>query len=998
LADRSQFAATLADLVSRFVRNLGQYRTAAYSESALRQDFLDPLWEALGWDVRNTGGLPLELREVEVETRVDVAGRQKRADYTFRIGGVRRFVCEAKKPAEDLARHAYQAQRYAYNLPVHVALLTDFEDLNLYVVGSQPDDRSPFPPAKTWHFQAYVEAAEELWDFLSHERVEAGSLDRYVASLPKRPSKGRGRRGWVFRPERRKQVDYTFLTFVEQQRTALARDLVLANPRETWDDLRLNEAIQRIIDRILFVRICEDRDIDTGKTLERIVQEWIGGAGGSPSSAADREGGEIPSVAEPRASYAAGRRTDVRRPALYPRLVAHFRRLDKGGERPFNGGLFARHFSEDLRVSDSLLVGLIEELSADESPYLFNTIPVEILGSVYERFISRVVHVTAGGNVTTSIKPEVRKSGGVYYTPRYVVDYIVDRTLGELIRGKTPKAIEVIRVLDPACGSGSFLIAAFERIAAEHLRYFSENPGARTHDSCYLDDGGNLRLTTGLKRKIVVNNLHGVDIDAQAVEVTQLSLYLKILEGETRNSLAAQRTLFPGESLLPELSNNIRLGNSVIESDYFDLFDDGDQRMRVRPFDWKVAFGGILGGGGFHAVIGNPPYVRPHKLEAEAKKYFWKRYRTFQRKSDLYCCFLERATDLLREGGRLGFIVSRGWLQLDSFKALRELLLERHAVEEIVDLQDRVFEDAQVATCILVARRTEDSGVRSRQVLRVTRYEGAPGLSRPRPVNEVPQEAFERMYAKVFDLSLSPTTEAIKDKMRAAGVPLGQVYLVCFGLKTGDDARFIHLGKRHAKDRPLLRGENVMRYGYEFKAEYVWYVPERMRAHRRTARPGEPWRFEQPKVLIKDTTTDFAGTYDDEGYYVKDMLIVVPDPKKPKPSLDLRALAGILNSSLMSFYYRTTFPTLHVQQNELASLPIPADLTQSGRDALHGQLVSLVGRMLELVKRRAGARSQAAGETVEQGIRSTDLAIEEVVRQLYLLTPEEAALARKAPA
>ncbi len=992
MADRATFTTTLAELVVRFGQNLDQYRTRAYGEQALRQDFLDPLWEALGWDVRNVAGLPLELREVEIETRVDVAGRQKRADYTFRVGGVRRFVCEAKKPAEDLDRHAFQTQRYAFNLPVHVALLTDFEDINLYVIGAIPDDRNPFPAVRRWHHRDYPAAAGDIWDLLSRESVENGSLDRFVASLPKRPGKGRHQRGWVFRPERRKRLDYVFLAFVEEQRSALARDLARENPREQWDDLRLNEAIQRIIDRILFVRICEDRDIDTGKTLERIVHDWMAAA---PSGAAELSTNYSISLAEPRAAYDPGKRRDTQRPALYPRLVAHFRRLDKGGERPFNGGLFAKHFSEELRVSDPFLVGLIEELSADESPYLFNTIPVEILGSVYERFISRVVHITAGGNVTTSIKPEVRKAGGVYYTPRYIVDRIVEGTVGELIRGKTPKAMESVRVLDPACGSGSFLIGAFERIVTEHLRYFTAKPGARTRETCYVDGAGNLRLTTSLKRQIVRNNLCGVDIDPQAVEVTQLSLYLKILEGETRNSLAAQRNLFPSESLLPDLTGNIRLGNSVVESDYFDLFGNGEDRLRIRPFDWPLGFPQVLPGG-FDAVIGNPPYVRPHKIEPDVKEYFWKRYRTFERKADLYCCFVERATHVLKEGGRFGFIVSRGWLQLDSFRALRELFLEKHAVEEIIDLPDRVFEEAQVSTCTVLTRRTDDERARAKQVVRISRYEGQPGLSRLAVVNEIPQRAFDRMYAKVFDLSFSPATEAIKDKMRAGNTPIGELFHVCFGLKTGDDAKFVHLGRRKPEDRPLLRGENVKRYGYEFKDEYVWYVPARMRAHRQAARPGEPWRFEQPKVLWKDTTTDFAGTYDDEGFYAKDALIIVLDPQKPRPVLDLRALAGLLNSRLMRFYYRTTFPTLHVQQNELASLPVPRVFGSSSVAAHHDRLVRLVERMRDLVKRRSTANSEAARETVEQGILATDHSIDEVVYQLYGLAPEEIALVAKA--
>ena len=285
-----------------------------------------------------------------------------------------------------------------------------------------------------------------------------------------------------------------------------------------------------------------------------------------------------------------GGRSSLPRESLWRAVVSHLRALDR---RPpshvpfFNGNLFKPHFSEDLLLGDTWLAEFIGELSDDESPYLFNVIPVEILGSVYERFLGKVVR-PHGRGVTIEEKPEVRKAGGVYYTPRYIVDYIVEQTVGRqldavdgvaprampnpaersepspaavpqagalrakagrMARGATPstfatfdRATRALRLLDPACGSGSFLIRAFERVCEHWQRRFKTHPADRRKELCWVDPvTDDVHLTVDLKRRILRDNIHGVDLDAQAVEVTQLSLYLKMLEGEDRTTLQRQR-------------------------------------------------------------------------------------------------------------------------------------------------------------------------------------------------------------------------------------------------------------------------------------------------------------------------------------------------------------------------------------------------------------------------------------------------------------------------
>ncbi|MEW5721408.1 MAG: DNA methyltransferase, partial [Chloroflexota bacterium] len=295
----------------------------------------------------------------------------------------------------------------------------------------------------------------------------------------------------------------------------------------------------------------------------------------------------------------------------------------------YNGSVFApREELERVRVSNKVVRDIIGDLLPENSPYNFAVLPVEILGTIYERFLGRVVHAT-DARVKIEDKPEVRKAGGVYYTPQYIVNYIVQNTVGKLLADcKTPADVARLKILDPACGSGSFLLGAYDALLEWHKTYFATGDGRpttdekirrpssvvrRSSDAYYLDDDGRVRLTAKLKRQILLNNLFGVDIDPQAVEVTRLSLSLKALE-ETRAAEAHhERTLF-NQTLLPDLTNNIKCGNSLIGTDYI-CVDDAELK-RVKPFDWAAEFSEIFNREdakdvkekqGFDAVIGNPP-------------------------------------------------------------------------------------------------------------------------------------------------------------------------------------------------------------------------------------------------------------------------------------------------------------------------------------------------------------------------------------------------------
>ncbi|MGN6644546.1 MAG: Eco57I restriction-modification methylase domain-containing protein, partial [Verrucomicrobiota bacterium] len=732
-------------LVESFGKRLAELKQPGYAEAQLRDDFLNPFFRALGWDMENRAGLIQREREVEIESATQIAGGRKRADYLFRTDKRDRFVCEAKKPAEELhARYAFQAKRYAWNKGVFVAVLTDFEEIKIYLVGGKPRIEEPqLGEWKSWQFRQYPLIARELWDLLARDKVAAGSIDAAIESLPKKASgTGKARQAWLIKPDRNRALDSDFLEFLDETRRDLASDLYKNNDHEELiADNKLTEACQRIIDRILFLRICEDRDIDTGERLTSLVDKWRKNTGNDDAGQRARQGLLEPFREEPPADFGT---SGIRAPkdSLWRAVVRHFRALDR---RPpthvpfFNGNLFKPHFTESLLVSDEWLAGFIGDLSDDESPYLFNVIDVEILGSVYERFLGNVVR-PHGKGITVEPKPEVRKAGGVYYTPRYIVDYIVEQTAGKLLdqisAGDAVKSLKskpdsqslvtssptlkefekktaALRLLDPACGSGSFLIRAFERVCEHWQKRLTADlraavataadtvsgpeevdqtlltqPKAGDAKSalaawqkkhrplCWVDDKtGDVHLTVDLKRKILTDNIYGVDLDSAAVEVTQLSLYLKMLENENRTTLKRQRELLADETeiaLLPPLQDNIKCGNSLIASDFSMIPED---LVRVHAFDWPVQFQSIIKAGGFDAVIGNPPYGADFDKESEV--YIRGKYRALTNSLDSFIMFVEQAGDLLNPNGHFGMIIPSGWVSTPSSKKLRERFAEQ---------------------------------------------------------------------------------------------------------------------------------------------------------------------------------------------------------------------------------------------------------------------------------------------------------------------------------
>ena len=1009
----------IVDLVDRFENNLASYKSGHYNETQVRREFVDPFFKALGWDIDNEQGFAEAYKDVIHEDAVKVGTTTKAPDYSFRIGGQRKFFLEAKKPSVDIKddiHPAFQLRRYAWTMKLPLSVLTDFEEFAVYDCNVKPDKTDKASNARIFYlnYKDYLTRWDEIAGIFSKNAVLKGSFDKYAAD--KKSKRGTS------------AVDVVFLEEIAGWREILARNIALRNPDLSTKDL--NYAVQAIVNRIVFLRICEDRGIERLMKLQDLLN---------------------------------GER-------VYPRLCELFRRAD---ER-YNSGIF--HFEKEpgrespdtltlsLNIDDKPLKEIFKRLYYPDSPYEFSVLPAEILGQVYEQFLGKVIRLTEGHRAVIEDKPEVKKAGGVKYTPVYIVENIVGNTLGKILKGKTPLEVVLITVLDPACGSGSFLIVAYQYLLDWHRDWYVQNlvpllqsglkpsspeirrllPGVETGKKgrtkepelpVYQGRGGEWKLTTAERKRILLNNIYGVDIDRQAVEVTKLSLLLKVLEGENEETISKQLKLFQ-ERALPDLSNNIKCGNSLIG---WDILNDnpgmGQEEIdRINPFDWEKEFLEIFRRGGFSVVIGNPPYVRQEGL-GEFKGYFQKHYKVYQGTADLYAYFIERGVSLLREGGIFSYIVANKWMRANYGLPLRAWLKEQ-CIEEIIDFEDlQVFQGATTYPCII--RITKSKPHTSFEVTQIKTLEF-------QNLSDYVKENHYNVNQLVLDdkgwFLTDERTQALLSRLKALGVPLsdylsGKIY---YGIKTGLNEAFVIDGSTKerliAEDarsaeliKPFLAGRDIKRYEMPANDKYLILMPRGWTRERsenskdafgwfRQNYPaianhlqpfseaaekrydkGEHWwelracdyydEFENQKIIYPNICKRPEFTFDQNGIYTNQKCFIIPTNNM--------YLLGMLNSSTTYFLFRSILPKLRGDFYEpsyvyFKDFPIRTiDFSNSADAARHDRMVSLVDQMLSLHKQLHEARTPHEQTGLQRQIEAIDGQIDALVYELYGLTEEE---------
>jgi adenine-specific DNA-methyltransferase len=709
----------IESLVLRFEEQKEFYTKSDYNETQTRRDFIDPFWKALGWDVDNENGYAESYREVIHEDKIKIGGATKAPDYSFRLpGGKRLFFLEAKKPSVEIKEDmqpAYQIRRYGWSAKMPISVITDFEEFAIYDCTNKPKptDKASNGRIKYITYDNYIKEFDFIWDTFSKERVLKGSFDKYISS-------DKNKKGTT-------TVDHDFLASLDKWRIEIARNIALRN--KILDEDLLNFVVQATLDRIIFLRIAEDRGAERYGELLSIVQRHSERSEESPAKNEN---------------------------TYYQNLLHRFNIADQ----KYNSGLFDFQkdtISKHISIDNKVIKSIISELYYPVCPYEFSVLSVEILGSAYEQFLGKTISLSKSGRATIEEKPEVRKAGGVYYTPQYIVEYIVKNTVGKLVEGKTPKEVSEIKICDPACGSGSFLIGAYQYLLNWHKDYYLnyelqitnyEKKKGRKDD--VLTPMG--ELITAEKKRILLNNIYGVDLDSNAVEVTKLSLLLKCMEGETAETIDAQTKIFH-DRILPTLDNNIKSGNSLIDLDYYDSQLDFGEERKIKPFSWKKAFPEVFDryvstekpnavkfkeefskamktykeameslidtyvkepehdykvhASGFDCVIGNPPYVKEYTnretFEHIKKSHLHKYY---QGKMDLWYFFVCYGIDILKPNGLLGYIAPNNWITNAGASILRNKVLSDSSIKNIVDFGAyMVFDSASIQTMILILEK-----------------------------------------------------------------------------------------------------------------------------------------------------------------------------------------------------------------------------------------------------------------------------------------------------
>jgi len=730
----------LKALISAFEKEYAIYKTPKYSEAQLRIDFLNPLLKTFGWDVDNEKLKTQFLRDVIQEESIDVEEEdsiaKKNPDYTLRIQGTRKFFVEAKKVSIDLDKTnkpAFQTRRYGWNANLGISILTNFETLSVYDCRHKPnaDDAVTVARYQSFHFSEFIKRFEELYQLLSFQSISSGFVDEYFSVAQKETT----------------TFDNFFLKQIESWRQSLANDVIANNGGFNNEDI--NFLIQRLLNRIVFLRICEDREIEKFETLKNIKS--------------------------------------------YDKLKQLFISSDK----KYNSGLFdfiEDSFSLKINLNSEILIGIFNELYYPQSPYDFSVVDPTILSQIYERYLGSKIAIVNERQISIVEEPEVAASSGVVPTPKLIVQSIVKETLTPLFEGKSLDQMQQLKLADICCGSGTFLISIydfiFEKITLEFV-------AAGVNDSEIINQvfDGSYHLTLKAKHQILTSNIFGVDINPYAVEVSKFSLLLKLLEGENSGSIENYLAKHK-QKVLPSLDDNIKCGNSLVDDSYFqfnpEAIDSNELLFKLKPFNWREEFDFLQQRNGFDAIVGNPPYVRIQnivKFSAEEVKFFQSDISGYivaeAETFDKYYLFIQRAINLLNENGVLGYIVPHKFFIVKGGKALRAFITSHSSLFKVVHFGvAQVFPNRSTYTAILILDKKEREEFFFKRIQRIA-FELTAG--------SINYDTYKTdLYSEQPWVFVSKTSEQVFQKLKGENtVALHTIAEIAVGLQTSADRIYI---------------------------------------------------------------------------------------------------------------------------------------------------------------------------------------------------------------
>ncbi len=830
--------------------NIRSAKEEQYQEGFLRDLFVD----VLGYTLNPSPGYDLST---EFKNLTDA----KKADGAVLLDGKAIAVIELKGTnTTDFKKIEEQAFRYKNNQRgCRYVVTSNFERLRFYV-----DDATEFEQFDL--FSLDYEAFARLWLCLAKVNLMAGlPADIKARSIMQEEQ-----------VTRKLYADYS------QFKHTLFGDLCTRNTRH--DRLLLFQKAQKLLDRLLFIFFAEDRGLLPPNSIHQILTDWQ----------------KLRDLDEP--------------VSLYTRFRKFFGYLHSGHSSPqldifgYNGGLFAPDpVLDELEVDDTVLFNGTWAITR----YDFETeVDVDILGHIFEHSLNEIEEVQAEieGRPLDRAKTK-RKKDGVFYTPKYITRYIVDNTAGALCRQKQAELalrdedyadradakkkrkelsdrlnayqtwLEGITILDPACGSGAFLNAAFTFLVAEHERV----------DRLRAVLFGDSLLLRDVELSILENNLFGVDLNDESVEIAQLALWL--------------RTARKGRKL-STLSQNIRVGNSLVS----DPAVAGD-----KAFDWAVAFPQVFAQGGFDVVVGNPPYGA--SLDSTTKLAFNELYQSFQKNNDIYTCFLEKVNSLINLHGVCGYIIPVSWQTADNYLSTRRFFLKNYALKIGIKLPYDVFADAYVDTGIYVFGKRKEGDFEADVYEYPVRFE-LRDLESTIAFKKLPSSKWEAHPQ--LNLVLNPDFYGLDFSKNT--VPLEVLSESIRGILPGNEDVQKERDERFSK--PYFVGD-VYRYEIHEAFEFVHYG-----SHLKEKPNRYNW-FEGERILVRRLINRqfrlMATFVDTEFVNKKDLYVLKITDKRFSPKFIL----GLINSKLVS-YFKTKGSTTATKDDfsqltlsDIRGLPIP---------------------------------------------------------------------------
>jgi methylase of polypeptide subunit release factors len=608
LSDIEKMKSGVSDLIKKYDRLKTSGQLYNLKEEETKKDFILPLFEILGWDVYNK----ISDNEVSAEEKASKGF----VDYGFRINGIPQLMVEAKsfKAGVDKDEFAFQAINYAYIKGTTWAILTNFEKIRIF--NSQLKERLAFSSQFfTLEYSDFLSNFDQLL-LLSREAMKQKLLDKKAEKWGKKIKKS--------------PIGKQLLEDLTKFRTNISKNIEKNNKEKNLSRVEIDESVQKILDRLIFIRTVEDREIEP-PTLKPVILE-------------------------------------DNRDKLWIKLSGIYKEFNE----IYGGSLFGPHLCSTLIIADQVLEDVILGLYQTDDKtvlYDFSAIDADILGSMYEQYLGHIQK-----KVHESKNNSKRKEQGIYYTPKFIVDYIIKNTVGKFIK-EHPTDYKKMTIVDPACGSGSFILGALDYLVSLDV---DMDDRQKKMDYVY----GKGMLST--QRMVYLKNcIFGVDLDPQAVDLAQLNLMLRVAEKKER---------------LPALQSNLQQGNSLIsKKEFSDEF-----------FDWKNKFEK----GKFDIVIGNPPYLNLQTISSEQYKKGLKHEfpEIFTGQNDLLYFFYGLGTKILKDNGYLGFITSRYFLEADFAQSLRQYLKNNVELVQIIDFGSkvRIFDEASTNTCILIFKNKKN--------------------------------------------------------------------------------------------------------------------------------------------------------------------------------------------------------------------------------------------------------------------------------------------------